>query len=247
MNTLKNKNRMKTQNQLKRETGLLNQSNGQMSRKAYAGKFLMIKWILLILFLASSGLSWSQTSQSPTQTVPIGNEPYLVTPTPGSTYSWTITPGSSGTDWSINGTGNSITADWNSPGVYTLSVVETNAQGCNGLPVSVIVTVYQTPNVNDPPDQTVCNGSATIAVNFAGAVPGTVYNWINNTPSIGLAATGSGNIASFNAVNTGTTPVVATITVTPSYTNAGITYTGTPQSFTITVNPLPVTSPIFHN
>ena len=69
----------------------------------------------------------------------------------------------------------------------------------------------------------------------------------NNTPSIGLAASGSGNIASFNAVNTGTTPVVATITVTPSYTNAGITYTGTPQSFTITVNPLPVTSPIFHN
>jgi len=238
---------MNRQIQLKSKTGLLNQSNGQLSRKAYAEKFIFAKWILLILFLASSGRVWSQTSQTPTQTVPIGNEPYLVTPTPGSTYNWSITPGSSGSEWSINGTGNSITADWNAPGVYTLSVVETNAQGCNGLPVSVTVTVYQTPNVNDPPDQTVCNGSATIAVNFTGAVPGTVYNWINNTPGIGLAASGSGNIASFNAINSGTIPVVATITVTPSYTNAGITYTGTPKTFTITVNPLPVTSPIFHN
>jgi hypothetical protein len=221
---------MRTQNQLRRKQGAL-----------------MIGCMLLMLLFPVSSAVWAQSNPSPTQTVPIGNEPYLVTPTPGSTYSWSITPGSSGTEWSINGTGNSITADWNSPGVYTLSVIETNAQGCNGLPVSVIVTVYQTPDVNDPPDQTLCNGSPAIAVNFTGAVPGTVFNWTNDTPAIGLAATGSGNIASFNAINTGTTPVVATITVTPSYTNAGITYTGTPQSFTITVNPLPVTSPIFHN
>jgi trimeric autotransporter adhesin len=200
-----------------------------------------------MLLLASTAGVWAQTNQSPTQTVPVGNEPYLVTSTPRSTYSWSITPGNSGTTWEINGTGNSITVDWNIPGVYTLSVVETNSEGCHGLPVSVTVTVYQNPNVNDPPDQTVCNGSRTTAVNFTGAVAGTVYNWTNNTPSIGLAATGSGNIASFTAVNTGTTPIVATITVTPSYTNAGTTYTGTPQSFTITVNPLPVTSPIYHN
>ena len=101
--------------------------------------------------------------------------------------------------------------------------------------------------MDDPPDQAICGGSPTASVNFTGGVPGTVYNWTNDTPSIGLAASGTGNIASFNAVNTGTAPVVATITVTPSYTNAGITYTGTPQSFTITVNPLPVTSPIYHN
>jgi hypothetical protein len=210
-------------------------------------KLLMLKWILLLLFMTSAGRVWTQTSQSPTQNVSVGNEPYLVTGTPGSTYNWTITPGNPGTEWAINGTGNSITVNWNMPGVYTLSVVETNAAGCHGLPVTVIVTVNQTPNVNDPPDQTVCNGSPTTSVNFTGDIPGTVYNWINNTPSIGLVSTGSGNIASFNAVNTGISPVVATITVTPSYTIAGITYTGTPQSFTITVNPLPVTSPIYHN
>lgn len=219
-------------------------TNNQSGRKQVLLKNV---WMLILLLLTGTTGVWAQTDPSPTQTVPVGNEPYLVTSTPRSTYNWTITPGNSGTTWEINGTGNSISVDWNTPGVYTLSVIETNSEGCNGLPVSVTVTVYQNPNVNDPPDQTVCNGTPIVAVNFTGAVPGTVYNWTNNTPAIGLASTGSGNIAAFNAVNTGTTPVVATITVTPSYTNAGITYTGTPQTFTITVNPLPVTSPIYHN
>jgi hypothetical protein len=204
-------------------------------------------WMLITLLLSTSAGVWAQSNQSPTQTVSVGNEPYLVTPTPGSAYSWTISPGNPGTEWEITGTGSSISVDWNLPGVYTLSLVETNAAGCQGLPVSVIVTVNPGPSVDDPADQAVCAGSLTAAVNFTGLVPGTVYNWTNDTPSIGLAATGSGNIAPFPAVNNGSSPVVATITVTPSYTNAGITYTGAPQTFTITVNPLPVTSPIYHN
>jgi len=203
--------------------------------------------LLFTLLLSTPAGVWAQSNQSPTQTVSVGTEPYLVTPTPGSTYTWAINPGNAGTEWEINGSGNSLTVDWNLPGVYTLSLVETNAAGCQGLPVSVIVTVNPGPTVDDPADQAVCAGSLTAAVNFTGLVPGTVYNWTNDTPSIGLAASGSGNIAPFTAVNNGSSPVVATITVTPSYTNAGITYTGTPQTFTITVNPLPVTSPIYHN
>ncbi|MBK8884181.1 MAG: hypothetical protein IPN67_18005 [Bacteroidales bacterium] len=238
---------MNTSTYLKMESLLLNQSNGQKNCNPFAVRFPLFKGILLFLLLALSFNAWAQTSQTPTQTVTAGNEPYLVTPTPGSGYTWTIIPGNSGTDWEINGNGNSISVDWNLPGVYTLSVVETNASGCNGVPVSVIVTVFQTPDVNHPPDQTICNGSLTNSVYFTGAVPGTVFNWTNDTPGIGLAASGSGNIESFSAVNTGTVPVIATITVTPSYTNEGITYTGISQSFTITVNPQPVTSPIFHN
>lgn len=238
---------MKTHNDLKMKPVLLTHGNGRMIRNHEAANSMIVKLMFLILFLAYAGRAWTQTSQSPTQTVSVGNEPYLVTATPGSTYNWAVSPGSSGTEWTITGTGNSISVGWSMPGIYTLSVVETNAEGCNGLPVSVIVTVNQAPNVGDPPDQTLCNGSATIPVNFTGEVPGTVYNWINDNPGIGLAATGSGNIAPFNAVNTGTAPVVATITVTPSNTIDGITYTGSPQSFTITVNPLPVTSPIYHN
>ncbi len=65
----------------------------------------------------------------------------------------------------------------------------------------------------------------------------TTFNWTNDAPSIGLASSGTGDIPSFTAVNTGSTPIVATITVTPSVNGC----TGTPIQFTITVNPIPAT------
>lgn len=89
-------------------------------------------------------------------------------------------------------------------------------------------------DVNPVTNQAVCNNTATAAINFTGTA--TTFNWTNNTTSIGLAASGTGNIASFTAVNVAATAVTATITVTPS-TGA---CTGTPISFTITVNPSPV-------
>jgi len=85
-----------------------------------------------------------------------------------------------------------------------------NGTGCSGAPVTFTITVNPT---NDIPNQIVDNGQATTAVNFGGS--GCTYNWTNNTPSIGLAPSGSGNIGSFKAVNNGTTPVVATITAIP--------------------------------
>jgi hypothetical protein len=66
-----------------------------------------------------------------------------------------------------------------------------------------------------------------------------VYNWTNNNPSIGLAASGSGNIPSFTATNSSASVVTATITITPSLNGC----TGTPVQYTITVNP--TTTPTF--
>src|SRR4029077_14854248 len=91
------------------------------------------------------------------------------------------------------------------------------------------------PTVNDPADQNVCKGAPTAAVNFTGAVPGTTYGWTNNNTLIGLAASGTGNIASFTAANTGSTIITATITVTPTINGC----TGAAQTFTITVDPTP--------
>jgi gliding motility-associated-like protein len=62
-------------------------------------------------------------------------------------------------------------------------------------------------------NQTLSNGGATTAVTFTGS--SCTYNWVNNNASIGLAASGTGNIASFKAVNTGSSPITATITATP--------------------------------
>ncbi|MGC4102854.1 YVTN family beta-propeller repeat protein [Ferruginibacter sp.] len=70
--------------------------------------------------------------------------------------------------------------------------------------------------LNQPAHQIICNDSITNPVNFTGGGIGTVYNWTNNTPSIGLTSSGSGNIASFAAINSGNSPVTATINVTAS-------------------------------
>ena len=166
---------------------------------------------------------------------------------PGTVYSWVNTNTAIGL--AANGTGNiaafSATNTTNAPLVATITVTpsyENAGVTCTGTPISFTITVNPTPTVNQVPNQVVCNGIPTTPVAFTGFVPGTVYSWTNNTPGIGLAANGTGNIGAFNAINNGNAPVVATITVTPSYENAGTTCTGTPISFTITVNPTPACS-----
>ncbi|MCB0523741.1 MAG: cadherin-like domain-containing protein [Lewinellaceae bacterium] len=106
------------------------------------------------------------------------------------------------------------------------------------ITVEEICTVPAT--VNDPADQTVCNGALTAAVNFSGMPVGVTFSWTNDNTSIGLAASGNGNIAAFNAINPGNNPAIASITVTPSYMVGQVECTGDPQTFTITVNPTPI-------
>jgi hypothetical protein len=122
----------------------------------------------------------------------------------------------------------------NAPVAATVNVRAT-VDGCEGPPTSFTITVNPTPTVADPTDQVVCNNSSTTAVTFSGAVSGTTFNWTNDNPSIGLDASGSGNIAAFTATNNGTTAVIATITVTPKANGC----TGVSQAFTITVKPSP--------
>jgi len=83
------------------------------------------------------------------------------------------------------------------------------------------------PNVNQPANQMACSGDP-ISTIFNGT--GSSYTWTNDNPSIGLGASGTGNI-SFTGANV-VTQEVATITVTPQ----GVC-TGSPKSFTITINP----------
>jgi gliding motility-associated-like protein len=108
---------------------------------------------------------------------------------------------------------------------------------CFGLPENFVITVNPIPTLTDPADQVLCNTNTTLAVNFVGSVPNTVYSWQNNNISIGLAPNGNGNISSFSAINTATTPAVANVSVSPTFTNLGLTCTGITQDFNITVNP----------
>lgn len=78
---------------------------------------------------------------------------------------------------------------------------------------------------------TVAENYCTVAFGFEDQ--NVAYSWTNNQPSIGLAASGTGNILPFTAINNTANPIVATITVTPT---AG-SCVGAPTIFTITVNP----------
>jgi gliding motility-associated-like protein len=88
-----------------------------------------------------------------------------------------------------------------------------SSPGATNQTVAVSGVVHAIPTVNTVANQTVNAGSPTTAINFTGT--GNTYSWTNNTPSIGLAASGSGNIPAFTTVNAGASPVTAAITVTP--------------------------------
>ena len=110
-----------------------------------------------------------------------------------------------------------------------------------GTPITASVTVNPTPDVAQPADQVVCNNSTTAPVNFTGSVAGAIFNWINNTTSIGLAASGSGNIASFTAINSTNAPVVAQITVTPQFApNNALRFNGSNNILVSTAPTVPV-------
>ncbi len=161
--------------------------------------------------------------------------------TAGATFAWTravivgITEGASGGAGNVNEVlTNTTIAPINVTYVYV-----TTAGGCSGPPQNVVVTVNPAGNVNDPGDQVVCSGTYSTPVTFTTNNLGgtTSFTWINDTPGIGLGASGSGNIPFFTAINGSTAPVMATVTVTPHFTNGMVTCDGPTQSFTITVNP----------
>ncbi|MBL7701389.1 MAG: PKD domain-containing protein, partial [Ferruginibacter sp.] len=141
----------------------------------------------------------------------------------GTTFNWTRDNTGTVTGIASSGAGDiigNLTNTTNAPVTVTFTITPT-AGSCTGTPVTATVIVSPTPDVTQPANQAVCNNTSTAPVNFSGSVPGTIFNWTNNTPSIGLAASGTGDIASFTATNATTSPVVATVTVTPALGGPG--------------------------
>lgn len=129
-----------------------------------------------------------------------------------------------------NGTFNPATA-----GVGTFTVAYTTPGAC-GTSKTTTIVVNASPTVTVPANITVCNGVAVPVSTFTANPAGSGISWTNNTTSIGLGSNGNGTIPSFTGINTGSTPVTAVISVTPSLNGC----TGTPVSYSITVNPTPV-------
>ncbi|MBN9296993.1 MAG: gliding motility-associated C-terminal domain-containing protein [Filimonas sp.] len=185
-------------------------------------------------------------STTTTPTAICNNEAFTYTATSataGTVFSWTR-PQVNGIQ---NATASGTTADINEKLINTTNApvnvtyyISMKLDNCKENIQPVIVTVRPTADVVVPKDVIVCNNASTGLLKFNSNVAGTTYAWSNNNTSIGLAASGSGDIASFTATNPGAAPVSASITVTP----ATGTCPGIPQTFKVIVNPTPAVSQV---
>ncbi len=159
---------------------------------------------------------------------------------PGTVFAWTNSNPSIGLPGTGSGTIPSFTATNTGTAPITATIAITPmANTCTGSIVTFTIIVNPTPIANQPASVTVCNDATIPALTLSGNVPGATYSWTNDNTSIGLTANGTNSIPAFKAINMGNTTIQATITITPSFTHGGITCTGEPKNFTITVLPTP--------
>lgn len=210
-------------------------------------------------------VSGSSACSPPVQSLPVSltvNEEITIDVQPqpqvvceGGTAVFTVSSGNPGITYKWRRGTVELSDAGNISGVYTPTLTITNASpadAANNYNVMIVspegvcgqlksknvkLVVNAIPVVNLIDTQAVCNGSSFSAVNFSGPVAGTAFAWTNDNTSIGLDASGSGNLPLFNAVNGTSAPVFAHLMVTPSYTNEGVTCPGVSLPFVITVNP----------
>ena len=125
--------------------------------------------------------------------------------------------------------------------LVTPTVSSTN---CLGEDFLVTITVNPIAQVDPVESLDICNEDIAV-VDFTTSNGGvdseTTYSWeITSGDSVFAsgALTGTGNI-NLPVANDTNADLVATITVTPTYTNNGVDCTGPSEEFTITVNPTP--------
>ncbi len=149
---------------------------------------------------------------------------YSVVSTSGN-YVWTI---SNGTIISGQGT-DSVYVQWDTAGVGTITVVDTNAAGCSGIIQTLIVTIYPIPVTSLINGQdTVCENST---ITYFVTSPGPLYNWSVSGGTI----IGSSN-QSFVSITWGAAGV-GTVSVNETSLSG---CSGAYQDTTIIINPVPL-------
>ncbi len=118
---------------------------------------------------------------------------------------------------------------------YTVTYTFVGPSGCTPVHGTYTFSVPAVPVVSAIASQTVCSGATVNASNFTTTPAGCAYTWINSNTSIGVAANGTVNIASYTAPNVAV-PTIGNFTVTPTQSGC----IGTPKNFTITINPKPI-------
>ncbi|MDR2408724.1 MAG: T9SS type A sorting domain-containing protein, partial [Bacteroidales bacterium] len=123
-------------------------------------------------------------------------------------------------------------------GTVSLDVYYTaNGISCMKQDTLVLIIVNPEPTlINTLSDDTLCNGEKTTPIIFTGNA--TSYEWEVSGTIPGLPYNSqTGDFGAYTLTNNISSPLTATITITPIYSGAGIVCTGTAQQFNITVNP----------
>ena len=137
----------------------------------------------------------------------------------------------------VNNTDSVIKATY----MYTSDIVS-GSMKCNANDTGYFnIEILPTPDVDFDSltviNQEICSGDTINPVKFIGRVSGTVFSWMR-TGILGPPS-GTGDLQDIVLVNTSGAPITLIYQVTPTYTYRGVTSTGTPKQFTITVNPAP--------
>jgi hypothetical protein len=155
---------------------------------------------------------------------------YTIPSVSGMSYNWTY----SGTGETINGTGNSITMDFNSSATSgTLSVTATSSCGTSATSRDLVITVND-PTCTSQPGSFITSSSAVTQgqSNVVYEIPnvsGTTYNWSYTGTGATINGTGNSIMVDFsNTATSGTLEVTADDGSCPS----------APRQLAITVNPL---------
>ena len=201
-------------------------------------KFLFFRWAFTLLLALSTVVTWAQSTADPDHACLNSLQDYWVVVTAGSTYNWvlsgggTIIPGS---------TTDNIKVNWTSTGLYTLTVVETiTSTGCIGEAKILNITVDALPS------PTFISGNTAACLNSIGNIYSTEplmtgYVWTVTGGTITAGGTSTDATATITWTSAGAK------SVSVNYANAAGCTAASPTVYNVSVNPLPVTSPIWHN
>jgi len=164
------------------------------------------------------------------------------------TSSYTTEPGAQSYSWTLPTSGvtiisgggindNTVTIQWNTPGAYSISVNYVISTGCTApQPTIFPVTVKPSPTptfVQGTPE--LCQG--TTGVIYSTQTGMSSYTWIVST---GGTITSGGTPVSSSVTVSWTTPGAQSVSV--NYTNSNGCTALNPTVYTVTVNPLPVST-----
>lgn len=208
-------------------------------------KFTNLNALIILLLAGLFPFSAIAQSTSSIDSICAGstNKSYKIIGSLGSTFAWTFSGGGTKTS---GGSSDSITVDWSStPGIDTLTVIESNTIGCPGDPIQLVVVRLAPPTVVLSGTDSICLNSATVLsklqMDFTGYAP-----WIVNYTEAGTSRSATTSLTQYNfdsqVFSTAGVKTYAITSLTDRFGCSG-TYSG---SAAVTVFPKPSTSAIIH-